>query len=453
MHSARRGCGTRAAALVVCVGVWLLSAAPPAGATGQAPSPAAGAVGLGVDGAATFDAAWQAIHDTFVDEGRTEADWAVLRDEFRPRAASARSPEALRGVLREMLARLGRSHVEILPAGASTAAAASGSVNGDLGVEITPIDGQPVVTKVLQAGPADRAGVRPGWILEHVGGYDPKLAVSSASASTAERSGFRLWAASVGLLRGATGSSVSVGFRDTSDGAVALPLTRVGQQGQQVKLGYLPPLAAHLDQRLLTAPGGRQVGYIHFNVWMPALAPAIDRAVDASRGAAGIVIDLRQNPGGVLTMLMGVSGHFFDSPRSLGTLRTRDSELRLIANPRLVSPDGTRVSPYGGRLAILVDETSYSASEVFAGGMQAAGRARVFGAPTPGGALPALMRKLPNGDVLEYAIADFVTVSGARIEGRGVVPDERVERSRASIAAGEDAVLDAAVRWAAGGVQ
>ena len=82
-------------------------------------------------------------------------------------------------------------------------------------------------------------------------------------------------------------------------------------------------------------------------------------------------------------------------------------------------------------MAILVDETSYSASEVFAGGMQAAGRARVFGARTPGGALPALMRKLPNGDVLEYAIADFVTVSGERIEGRGVVPDERVERSRA----------------------
>jgi carboxyl-terminal processing protease len=82
--------------------------------------------------------------------------------------------------------------------------------------------------------------------------------------------------------------------------------------------------------------------------------------------------------------------------------------------------------------------------------MQAAGRARVFGARTPGGALPALMRKLPNGDVLEYAIADFVTVSGERIEGRGVVPDERVDRSRVAVAAGEDAVLDAAVRWAAG---
>ena len=453
MHSARRSRCNRAPALVVCLGVWLFPVAP-ANARGQAPAPAAGVVGLGVDGAATFDVAWQAIHDSFVDEGRTEADWAVLRDEFRPRAASAPSPEALRGVLREMLARLGRSHFDILPAGASQAGASSRDVDGDLGIEITPIDGQPVVTKVLQAGPADRAGVRRGWIVEQVGGHDPKLAVQPVSASAAaERSGFRLWAATVGLLRGATGSTVSVGFRDTSDAAVALPLTRDAQQGQQVKLGYLPTLAAHLDQRLLTAPGGRQVGYVHFNVWMPALAPAIDRAVDASRGAAGIVIDLRQNPGGVLTMLMGVSGHFFDSPRSLGTLRTRDSELRLIANPRLVSADGTRVSPYAGRVAILVDETSYSASEVFAGGMQAAGRARVFGARTPGGALPALMRKLPNGDVLEYAIADFVTVSGERIEGRGVVPDEPVARSRASVAADEDAVLDAAVGWAAGGVR
>ena len=130
-------------------------------------------------------------------------------------------------------------------------------------------------------------------------------------------------------------------------------------------------------------------------------------------------------------MLMGVSGHFFDVPRTLGTLRTRDSELKLVANPRLVSADGTRVAPFSGRVAIVVDETSYSASEIFAGGMQAAGRARVFGARTLGGALPALMRQLPNGDVLEYTIGDFVTVAGRRIEGHGVVPDELVRPSRA----------------------
>ena len=100
-------------------------------------------------------------------------------------------------------------------------------------------------------------------------------------------------------------------------------------------------------------------------------------------------------------------------------------------------------------LAILVDQTSYSASEIFAAGMQAIGRARVFGQKTPGGALPAMLRELPSGDVLEYAIGDFVTATGQRIEGYGVVPDQVVSPSRAALAAGRDEVLDAAVEWAA----
>ncbi len=451
----------RSLALAVALGC-AAGLTPPGGSVhaagpAQASSPATAAVGLAVNGAATFDATWQTIHDTLVGEdAKADAEWAALRDEFRPRAAGARTEEAVREVLREMLERLGRSHFDILPAGAVPAAATEGdgtlNAAGDIGVEITPIEGEPVVTRVVASSPAGRAGVRPGWIIDQVSGHDPRLALRSIASSTAgDRNGFRLWAATASLMRGATGSTVSVEFRDPAGGVRTLALTREASEGQLVKLGYLPALAAHLDQRLLTAPGGAAVGYVHFNIWMTPLAPAIDRAVDESRAAPGLVIDLRQNPGGVLTMLMGVSGHFFDTPRSLGTLRTRDSELRLVANPRLVSPDGKRVAPYAGRLAILVDDTSYSASEVFAGGMQAAGRARVFGARTPGGALPALLRKLPNGDVLEYAIADFVTVSGERIEGRGVVPDEPVRRTLASVAAGEDPVLDAAVRWAGGG--
>jgi carboxyl-terminal processing protease len=228
-----------------------------------------------------------------------------------------------------------------------------------------------------------------------------------------------------------------------------LTVTRARQQGEPVTVGHLPTFFARLAHRRLTQAPGPGVHYIRFNVWMTPLAPEIDRAVHAARDADAIVLDLRQNPGGVFSMLMGVSGHFLSSPTSLGTLRTRDSELRLVANPRLLAPDGARVPPYSGPLAILVDETSYSASEIFAAGMQAIGRARVFGRRTPGGALPATLRKLPNGDVLEYAIGDFVTASGERIEGRGVVPDEPVEPSREALAAGRDPTLAAALAWIA----
>ena len=88
-----------------------------------------------------------------------------------------------------------------------------------------------------------------------------------------------------------------------------------------------------------------------------------------------------------------------------------------------------------------------SASECFAGGMQALGRARVFGQTSMGQALPAFFAKLPNGDVLIHATGDFVTADGTRLEGRGVVPDEPVAIGRAELLAGRDATLEAALKW------
>ena len=102
-------------------------------------------------------------------------------------------------------------------------------------------------------------------------------------------------------------------------------------------------------------------------------------------------------------------------------------------------------------MAILVDAGSYSASEIFSGGMQAIGRARIFGTQTAGGALPAVLERLPGGDVLQYAIGDFVTATGQRIEGRGVVPDRVVEPAREDLLAGRDPILDAALDWIAKG--
>ena len=84
------------------------------------------------------------------------------------------------------------------------------------------------------------------------------------------------------------------------------------------------------------------------------------------------------------------------------------------------------MEPFAGPVAILVDGMTGSASECFAGGMQSLGRARVFGQTSMGQALPALFDRLPNGDVLIHAWGDFVTGTGVRIEGRGVVPDEPV---------------------------
>jgi carboxyl-terminal processing protease len=169
--------------------------------------------------------------------------------------------------------------------------------------------------------------------------------------------------------------------------------------------------------------------------------------MDQFRSADGIVIDLRGNPGGLAGMIMGVAGHFMTERATLGVMKTRQSEMKFPANPRLVNAAGERVEPYKGPVAILVDGMTGSASECFSGGLQSLGRARVFGQTSMGQALPALFDRLPNGDVLIHAWGDFVTGTGVRIEGRGVVPDEPVALTRSDLLAGHDAALDEALAW------
>jgi carboxyl-terminal processing protease len=73
----------------------------------------------------------------------------------------------------------------------------------------------------------------------------------------------------------------------------------------------------------------------------------------------------------------------------------------------------------------------------------------VFGELTAGAALPSMFRQLPNGDMLQYAVADIKTPQGVLIEGMGVTPDEAVPVRRVDFVAGRDPVLEAAERWIA----
>jgi carboxyl-terminal processing protease len=196
-------------------------------------------------------------------------------------------------------------------------------------------------------------------------------------------------------------------------------------------------------------PGGLSAGVIRFNVWMTAVDREFDKAMGTLRDADGIIIDLRGNPGGLAAMLMGISGHFVNERKILGTMKTRESELRFVANPRLVNAAGERVTPYAGPVAIIVDSMSGSASECFTGGMQGVKRARVFGQTSMGQALPALFNKLPNGDILIHAYGDFVAADGTRLEGRGVVPDETTPLTREALGSGQDPAMDAALAWVA----
>lgn len=403
----------------------------------------------------TYDTAWRIVYETHFDTTFNGVDWLALRDELRPAAAAAHDRAELRRVIRDMLRRLGQSHFALISEEiADTLDPQQSDVSravGDVGFDVRLVRDTLLVTAVDSAGPAAAAGVSRGWILAAVDDLRTEdLVAASRRVDAPVGIANLVWARVQRALQGPPGTDCRVEMLDADDRPVTLVLTRRPVPGEPVKLGHLPTLFARFT-RMTVAPAGSDltVGAMWFNVWMVPLVRQLDAAIDEFRQLDGIVIDLRGNGGGVGSMTMGVAGHFFDDRVSLGTMRTRTTELHFRANPRRVDTHQRAVTPYAGPVAILTDRLSASASEVFAGGMQTAGRARVFGDTTAGGVLPASMDRLPNRDVLYHAFAEFVTTDGVTLEGRGVLPDVAVPITRGDLLAGRDPPMQAALHWIA----
>ncbi len=391
---------------------------------------------------ASFDTAWQTINDTFYDPSFGGVDWAAASRELRPRVQQAETAEDARDVIRELLTRLGRSHFSLLTPSAAEALPGPAAVPIDVRLDGDRV----VVTEVLSEG-AKAAGLAPGQLLAAIDKQPVAELLRSVSARDDRTRQVLRWQQINRALHGMPGDDAELRVVPVSGPAREVTVPRRLPDGEFVTIGNMPPLQVEFDTRDARTPRGGEVGVIDFSLWMVPVAQPITQAVDRFRQRDGIVIDLRGNLGGLMSMIQGVAGHFLADPAVLGRMKTRQTELVFRANPRTVLDDGRRVEVYGGPVAILVDELTASTSEIFASAMQGLGRARVFGRPTMGQALPAVTKRLPSGDVLLYAMGDFTAAGGRSVEGQGVVPDHPVLLSREALARGADDILDAALKW------
>jgi carboxyl-terminal processing protease len=404
---------------------------------------------------ASFDSVWAIIERSHWDTTYNGVNWRAVRDTLQPKAAAAQTIGQLRGVLATMIGTLRQSHFSIIPANVSDGDSVTrgGSAVRDqsagIGATFRDVDGALMLTSVAEGGAGYRAGLRAGFIVDAVNGCPvaPRL-TAVANVSNVRRAKLNAWGVGNSLLSGADGDSARIVARD-GDGRSALYIAVLeNQTGTVTKFGNLPPVSARLAfERQLV--GGKTIGVIRFNIWMPVLIEAFSAAIDSLRNADAIVLDLRGNFGGLAGMTTGVAGHFIDSSLTLGTMIQRGSIQRYIINPQRVDGHSQRVRPFAGPLALVVDELSISTTEIFAAGLQELGRARVFGVQTAGQSLPSVAERLPDGDVLYHAVANFLSPTGRPIEGEGVTPDVVVSVSRSSLLAGRDPALDAAVAWAA----
>jgi carboxyl-terminal processing protease len=364
---------------------------------------------------------WETVRDKYFDPTLGGVDWNAVRTRYEPEVRKAATIKDFHDVLNRMVHELPGSHLNVLGHGFTQAVEPDVMVPDS--VQLRAGAEGVLVFSVPEDSPVWRGGIRPGYRVIGIGDvtFPDAAAIRAAPArplSQARR-----------LLSGPQGSEVQVRLlggesrERTVTLARTVPLKKRDIRRAEIRSFRIRP----------------RIGYLRFDTWAFDLSAKLEPVLAELRDTDGLVLDLRQNGGGTNP---GVD--------RLATFLMAEAGLVAVTTPRQGERrewryQGSGNDAYRGKLAIIVDEASGSASEVFTAAMQESGRAVVVGRPSYGGVLSSTQQPLPTGGVLQYPHSDMTTPKGNRVEGRGVVPDIPVELRRADLLAGRDTVLERAV--------
>lgn len=348
-----------------------------------------------------YDRAWELVNEKYFDEKFLGVDWAAQKEKYRAEAAAAADDAALYRVLARLCGELKQSHLTPLPP--RRAHEMQTDRRAAVGLRWLEIAGKRIVTDVLPGGAAAEVGVQVGWI-----------AVSRNGRSLDVREDF------ISRL----GEPVTFEFLDLADRPVTLAL-------EPRLLDFDRMVARDLS-------GGYR--YVRFDRFSTASLRWLSEELKKHRAAPGVVIDLRQNPGGNALVNMIAVEEFFDRRVPMGRFVQRGGKVRETKGIALFS------ARYAGRVVVLLGPGSASASEIFAHVLQNQKRATVVGRRSAGAVIVSRFYSLPGGGRLQVPIQDYVGVDGQRLEDRGVTPDVMVPAPTvADWRAGRDPELEAAL--------
>ena len=271
----------------------------------------------------------------------------------------------------------------------------SGEFSG-LGLEITMENGFVKVISPIDDTPAQKAGIESGDLILKLDNHPVKgMSLNDA----------------VDLMRGSKGSSIDVTIaREGNSQPFTVTIVRDIIRVVSVRNRWLEPGYGYLRVAQFQRPTGDDVG------------KALKELMNADR-LKGIVLDLRNNPGGVLQASVDVSDHFLDGGTVVYTKgRLSSAEVRYNATPG-DSTDGVPV-------VVLINGGSASASEIVAGALQDHRRAVVMGTQSFGKGSVQTIMPLSEERAIKLTTARYFTPKGRSIQAQGIVPDVEVERAK-----------------------
>jgi carboxyl-terminal processing protease len=331
-----------------------------------------------------FERAVDLIEKHYFDAKFRGLDLEALRDKYRGRAIAAVDTDALYRVLNELCAEFKESHLGAL----SPRRAHENRTDhrAAVGLRWQLAENKRVVMEVVPGGPAERAGVQPGWLI-----------VSRNGKPLDETQPF--------VTR--LGEPVRFGFLDHDDVPREIALE---------------PQLLNFD-RLESRPLRDGFRYLRFDRFNLAALRWLSAELKAHPDAPGVVLDLRQNSGGTTFILRMAVAEFFDRSVGVGTFVRRSGSQTEAGDFQW------RAAQYPGKLVVLTDNASGSAAEILAHAVQFHQRGTVVGRNTAGAVILSRMYGLPGGGRLQIPVQDYIGLDGKRLEGRGVVPDVEVPRA------------------------
>jgi carboxyl-terminal processing protease len=272
-----------------------------------------------------------------------------------------------------------------------------------LGIEVSMKNGLPTVVSPMEDTPAAKAGILSG---------DQILKINGTSTDRMELQD------AVNLLRGAPGQKVTLTLlRPSSKEIKDYTLERVEIKVQSVKGGRL------LDPDL---SGPFKIGYIRLIQFNEPTADDLSKALDdlQKQGVQALILDLRNNPGGLLNSAVEVCAQFLPpntkvvSTQGRAVSQQRDYATSAVAKERPHFP-----------MALLINEGSASGAEIVSGALKDLHRAILVGETTFGKGSVQNVLQLPDGSALRFTTAKYYTPSKQVIHGNGVAPNIRVPMS------------------------
>ncbi|WP_376093417.1 S41 family peptidase [Roseomonas sp. CCTCC AB2023176] len=269
---------------------------------------------------------------------------------------------------------------------------------GGLGIEVSQENGYVKVISPIDETPASRAGVKPGDLITHINN-------TSTQGLTLQEA--------VEQMRGERGTRINLTIRrEGTPAPIEVSLTREVIRPQVV--------------RFRMEPG--DIGYVRLTSFNEQTEAGLRRAVSTLRqqardGLKGLVLDLRNNPGGLLDQAIQVSDDFLEQGEIVSTRARRQEDAQ-----RWNARAGDLVS--GVPVVVLINAGSASASEIVAGALQDHRRAIVMGVKSFGKGSVQTVMPLPGNGAIRLTTARYYTPSGRSIQATGIEPDIEVLAQR-----------------------